>query len=90
MCDNAILKNDGTLKTVPDSYKNLKICNKTDDNYPHAFEFVPKYFMNQKMCYKVVNAYPPIIKIVPECFITQEMSNKAVKRWFFVFVSIPD
>ena len=31
MCDNAILENGGTLKPVPDCYKNKKMCDKTVD-----------------------------------------------------------
>ena len=36
MCDKAILKNDETLKSVPDCYKNQEMCTKAVDNYPHA------------------------------------------------------
>ena len=32
MCDKAILENDGTLKSVPDCYKNEEMCNKAADN----------------------------------------------------------
>ena len=42
MCEKAVLKNGGTLKSVPDSYKNQEMCNKAVDNYRHASEFVPK------------------------------------------------
>ena len=34
MCDQAILKNGGTLKSVPEYCKNQEMCNKTVDNYP--------------------------------------------------------
>ena len=33
MCDKAILENGGTLKFVPDCYKNQEMCNKAVDNY---------------------------------------------------------
>ena len=36
MCDKAIIENCGTLKSVPDCYKNQEMCNKAVDNYPHA------------------------------------------------------
>ena len=49
----ATLENGGTLKSVPDCYKNPEMCNKVVDNYPHALEFVPQCFMTQKMCDKV-------------------------------------
>ena len=32
MCDKAILQNNGTLKSVPDCYKNKIMCDKTVDN----------------------------------------------------------
>ena len=42
MYDKAILENGGTLKSVPDCYKNQETYNKAVDNYPHALEFVPE------------------------------------------------
>ena len=42
MCDKVIFENGGTLKSVPDCYKNQEMCNKAVDNYRHALEFVPK------------------------------------------------
>ena len=50
MCDKAILENGGILKSVPDCYKNQEVCNKVDDNYPHALEFVPDCCKTHKMC----------------------------------------
>ena len=44
MCDKAILENVGTLKSVPDCYKNQEICNKVVGNYTHALEFVPSCY----------------------------------------------
>ena len=35
MCNKAVLEN-GTLKCVPDCYKNLGMCNKAVENYSHA------------------------------------------------------
>ena len=36
MCDKAILENGGTLKFVPDCYKNQEMGNKAVDNNPQA------------------------------------------------------
>ena len=44
MYDLAILENVGTLKSVPDWYKNQEMCNKAVDNYPHALDFVPECY----------------------------------------------
>ena len=68
MWDKAILENDGTLKSVPDCYKNREMCNKPVDNYHHAFEFFPECFMTQKMCDKAVNTYLSTAKFVAECY----------------------
>ena len=35
MCDKAILENSGTLKFIPDCYKNQEMCNSAVDNYPY-------------------------------------------------------
>ena len=40
MCDKATLENGGTLKSVPECYKNQEVCNKAVDNYPHALESI--------------------------------------------------
>ena len=42
------------------------------------------------MCAKVVDINFSRIKVVPECYKTQKVCSKAVKRFFFVFDSIPD
>ena len=59
------LENGGTLKSIPNFYKNQEICHKAVDKYPHAVEFVPECFVTQKMCDKAVNTYPSTIKFVP-------------------------
>ena len=41
-CDKAILEIGGTLKSVPDYYKNQEMFNKAADNYLYAPEFVPE------------------------------------------------
>ena len=42
MCDKAILENDGTLKSLPDCFKNQEMFNKAvGGNYRHTLEFVP-------------------------------------------------
>ena len=50
MCNKAILENGGTLKSVPDCFKNQEICNKVVGNCPHALEFVPECYKTQKVC----------------------------------------
>ena len=52
MCHKTILENGGTLKSIPDCYKNQEMCNKAVDNYPHALEFVPEC---SKKCDKTFN-----------------------------------
>ena len=54
MCDKAILENGGTLKSVPDGYKNQEMCNKAVDNYPHALEFVPECYKTKKFVIKLL------------------------------------
>ena len=56
MRDKAILENGGTLKGIPDCYKNQERC-KAVDNYPHALKCVPECFVTQEMCNKAVNSY---------------------------------
>ena len=46
MHGKTILENGGTLKSVPDCYKNQEICNKAVDNY--LLEFVPECHETQK------------------------------------------
>ena len=52
MCNEAILKNGRTLKSVPDRYKNEEMHNKAVGNYSYALEFVPECFIAQEMCDK--------------------------------------
>ena len=42
MCNEAILKNSGTLKSGPHCCKNQEMCNKAVDNFPNALDFVPE------------------------------------------------
>ena len=67
VCGKAILENCGTLKSVPDCYKNQEICHKTVDNYPHPLEFVPQCHKTQKINDKAVETYPSTIKFSHEC-----------------------
>ena len=46
MCNKAVLENGGTLKSIPDYYKNQGTCNKTVNNYADTLEFVAKYYRN--------------------------------------------
>ena len=63
MCDKVNLENGGNggdsengenggSFTVPDYYKNQKMCNKAVDNCPHALDFAPKCNKIQNMCDK--------------------------------------
>ena len=65
MCDKAILKNVGTLKSVPDCYKNQQMCDKAVDNYPYALKFVPECYKTQKW-EKAVNTYLSAIEYVSD------------------------
>ena len=42
MCDKATLENGGTLKSVPDCYKNQEMHNKAVDTHPPTIKFVPE------------------------------------------------
>ena len=53
MCDKAILESDGTLKSVPDYYKNQQMCNKAAGNYPFALKFVVKCYKTTKKKYVI-------------------------------------
>ena len=53
MSYKAILENGGTLKSVPDCYKNQEMC-KADDNYPHVLEFVPECYKTKKCVIKLL------------------------------------
>ena len=45
MFNKVILENCGTLKFVPDCYKNQTIwCYKAVNDYPYALEFVPNFY----------------------------------------------
>ena len=48
MCDKATLENGGTLKSVPECYKNQEVCNKAVDNYPHALKSILECCKTQK------------------------------------------
>ena len=86
MCDKAILENGGTLKCVPDCYKNQELCKKTFDSYPPALGFSSKCYKTKIMCDNAVNTYLSTTKFVRECFMTQKMCNKAVNSYFFYLV----
>ena len=55
MCDKAIPENGGTLKSVPDCYKNHEMCNKAVENYPNALELVTECYKTQEMRDKFFN-----------------------------------
>ena len=45
------------LKSVPDSYKNHRMCNKAVDNYFYAVEFVSDCHKTQEMCSEAINIF---------------------------------
>ena len=84
-----VIENGGTLKCVPDCYKNLKMWNKTVDKYTHILEFVLDCYKTQKMCNKSVNTSPSAIQFVPECYETQQMCVKNVSNDPFMLKYCP-
>ena len=40
MHNKVFIENDGTVKSVPDIYKNQEMYDKPVDSYPYALEFV--------------------------------------------------
>ena len=92
MCDIGVVENGGTLKFVPDNYKNKKTCNQNDcqDDYADALEYVPECFKTQEMCDKPIDTYLPVIQFVLKCFKLRKMCDKAVDTCPFVFNSVPD
>ena len=49
MRDKAILESGGTLKSVPDCYKDQGMRNDAVDNCPNALEFLSESYNTQKM-----------------------------------------
>ena len=92
MCDKAILESDGTLKSVPDYYKNQQMCNKAAGNYPFALKFVVKCYKTQKkkICDKAIDTYPSKTEYISVRFKTREMCDKAVHKCPFLFDSVPN
>ena len=71
MFDNAILEKRGTLKCVPDCYKNKKMCKKAGDSFAHALDLVSSSYKTQEMCNKAANVSPSAIKFLHACSTTQ-------------------
>ena len=87
MCDEAILENGGTLKSVPNLHKSQEISNKAVDNYSHTVEVLPKCYKTQEMSDKAVDTDPTTLKYVPQRYKNQKVksvviSSKAVHRCF--------
>ena len=89
MCDKTILENGGTLKAVPDCYKNQEMWNKAVDNYPHALEFVLKCYKTQIMCEKGFNKGFFAI-FVPDRYKTREMCDRIISEDPFSIKYVPD
>ena len=54
MFEKAVLENGGTLKSIPDCYKNQEMYNKEVDNYLHALEFIPECYKTQQCVMKLL------------------------------------
>ena len=84
--------NDGTLKSVPDCYKNQETCNKTVENYPHALEFFPECYRTHKICNKAFQKCCLAYINIPDRYKTQEMCDRVIYkdrlRLFIIF--LPD
>ena len=85
MFDIAIQENAGTLKPVPDCYKNQKMFNKAVDNYLHALEFVSEFYSTQEMCNRAVNRCFFVSDSTPDQFKTQEMCGRVVSEDPFLY-----
>ena len=48
MCNIAILKNGGTLESVPNQYKTHEMCDKAVDNFTHALKFFSDHYKAQE------------------------------------------
>ena len=92
--DKAVLKNGGTLESVPDRKMSTKKCviKLLIMLYVHALEFVPNCYKTQKMCNKAVNTYPSAMQFVPEYCYTQEIYDRVVSedRSCFMLIYCPD
>ena len=89
MCDKAILENGGTLKSVPNCYKNQQMFDKAVEIYTLMNQNLLLNANTQKMCDKAVDTCPTTIKYAPDRFNTREMCGKAVDK-YFVFESVLD
>ena len=84
MCDEAILENGGTLKSVPNLHKSQEMSNKAVDNYSHTVEVLPKCYKTQEMSDKAVDTDPTTLKYVPQRCKNQEVCS-AVKQFIDAF-----
>ena len=83
MCDEPILENAGTLKSVPDCYKKKQFSDQAVDNYLHAVECVPECYKAQEMCYKAVNRCFFVFDSIPDQYKTQEISDIVISLHIF-------
>ena len=54
----AFIENGGTLKFLPESCKNQKMCNQAVDNYADGLNYVPIVIQLKKVCNEVVDSNP--------------------------------
>ena len=65
------------VESVPDSYKNHEMCNKTVDNYPHTLTFVLNCYITQNMCHEAVDGCLAALKFISDWFVTSKMYEKS-------------
>ena len=76
MCDKAILEKGGTLKSVPECYKNQEKCDEVVDNYRHAL------FLFRNLLEFVLNAIrlkKYVIKLLIPILLKQNMFLNAIR-----------
>ena len=82
--------NDGTWKTVPDSYKNQEMCNKAVENFFFVFDSIFDQYKTQETCDRAVSADPFLIVYCPGKYIIQKMCDEAVDDSLATLKLIPD
>ena len=83
MCDKTILENGGTLKSVPDCYKNQEMCNEAVDNYSHVLNwFLNAITLKKGGCCKAVRMFF-IFDSIPAQYETQEICDIVVSLYRF-------
>lgn len=90
MCDKYILENVKTFKSVPNWYKNQKLCNQAVDSYAHALKFILECYKSHKKCDNAANRFIFIFDSVPNCYkkcVNSPIDIKA-KEWIMKLLII--